>query len=113
MEKDFKFIPRVPLQERDRTWDEDSYRRMSEGGKRGGAAGAGIPKDRGLMDSKFDPVIDAFLDGPHELVKVEMEGQTGYQFTRSLNMRIESRMLEGEVEASTINDVIYLEKILE
>ena len=111
MEKDFKFTPRIPLQERDRSFDESSYRRMSEGGKKGGAAGAGIPKDRGLMDSKFDPVIDAFLDGPHKLVKVEMEGQSGYQFTQALNFRIESRMLEGEVKASTINDEIYLEKL--
>ena len=111
MEKDFKFTLRIPLQERDRTWDEDSYRRMSEGGKKGGAAGAGIPKDRGLMSSKFDPVIDAFLDGPHELVKVKMEGQAGYSFTQQLNMRIESRKLKGEVKASTINDEIYLEKL--
>lgn len=111
MEKDFKFALRTPLQERDRTWDEDSYRRMSEGGKKGGAAGAGIPKDRGLMKSKFDPVLDAFLDGPHKLVKVSMDGQSGYQFTQALNFRIESRLLTGEIEASTINDEVYLEKL--
>ncbi len=111
MEKDFKFKLRIPLQERDRTLDEDSYRRMSEGGKKGGPAGAGIPKDRGLMDSKFDPVLDAVLDGPHELVKVTMEGHGGYALTQQLNLRIESRKLEGEIRASTVNDEIYLEKL--
>ena len=111
MEKDFKFIPREPRQERDRSFDEYSYRRMSEGGKKGGTAGTGIPKDRGLGDSQYDPVLDAFRDGPHELVKVEMEGQSGYAFTRQLNIRIESRMLEGEVRASTVNDEVYLEKL--
>ena len=111
MEKDFKFTVRTPLQERDRTWDEDSYRRISEGGKKGGAAGAGIPKDRGLMNSKFDPVLDAFLDGPHELVKVEMEKPTGYALTTQLNSRIESRKLKGDIKASTINDGVYLEKL--
>ncbi len=109
MEKDFKFIPKIPLSERDRTLDEDSYRRMSEGGKKGGAAGAGIPKYRGLMDSKYDPVLDAFLDSLHKLVKVV--GPSGYVFTRQLNLRIESRKLEKEIRASTINDVVYLEKL--
>lgn len=111
MEKDFKFTLRTPLQERDRTWDEDSYRRISEGGKKGGAAGAGIPKNRGLMKSKFDPVIDGFLDGPNERLKVELEGQSGYRFTRQLNIRIESRKLEGEVRASTVKGNVYLEKL--
>ena len=112
MEKDFKFIPKIPLSERDRTWDEDSYRRMSEGGKKGGRAGAGIPKDRGLMDSKYDPVLDAFLDSPHKLVKVEMDGHAGYVLTRQLNLRIESRKLEGEIRASTVNEGNYLEKLV-
>lgn len=109
IEKDFKFTLRIPLQERDRTWDEDSYRRMSEGGKKGGAAGAGVPKDRGLMNSKFDPVLDAFLDSPHELVKVG--GQTGYNFTRQLNIRIESRKLKEEIRAFTKRGDVYLEKL--
>ncbi len=109
MEKDFKFILLEPRQERDRTLDANSFRRMSEGGKKGGRAGAGIPKDRGLGPSKFDSLLNAFLDCPHKLVKVEE--QTGYAFTRQLNMRIESRNLMEEIKASTINDDVYLEKL--
>lgn len=111
MEKDFKFELRTPLHGRDRTLDANSYRRMSEGGKKGGAAGAGVPKDRGLAESKFDPILDAFLDGSHELVKVTMEGLEGYTLTQQLNNRIWSRQLGEEIKASTINQEIYLEKL--
>ena len=114
MEKDFKFTPRKPRAERDRTPDEGSLRRMSEGGKKGGAAGAGVPKNRGLAGSKWDPIIDDFLDCPHDLVKVTVsEGYEiirHYQFTRGLNLRIKSRKLEG-IKASTVNEEIYLEKL--
>ncbi len=107
----FRFTPRKPRAERDRTPDEDSLRRMSEGGRKGGKAGLGKPKNRELGDSKYDPLLNAFINSPHNLVKVEIETTlTGYTLTRTLNNRIWTRKLEG-IKASTVNDNVYLEKL--
>ena len=59
--------------------------------------------------SKYDPILDAFLEGKDSLVEVSVEGRDANYLRMQLNKRIEARGLEG-VQVSTVNDICYLEK---
>ena len=59
--------------------------------------------------SKYDPVLDAFMEGEDDLVEVSVEGKEANYLRTQLNKRIETRNLRG-VEISVVNDVCYLEK---
>ena len=66
-------------------------------------------KNRGR--SKYDPILDEFLDMDADLVEVDVEGREGNYVRVQLKNRIEARGLEGELDASVVNSVCYLEKI--
>jgi hypothetical protein len=68
------------------------------------------PSRRFKKGSKYDPVIDEFLEGNESLVEVNVKGKIANYLRNQLSKRIEARGIGGKVEASVINDCCYLEK---
>ena len=60
--------------------------------------------------SKYDPVIDAFMDGEEALVVVDVEDKDANYLRTQLKKRIEAKNLSG-VKVSVVNNACYLEKI--
>lgn len=60
--------------------------------------------------SKYDPIIDSFMESEHDLVKVEVPDKDANYLRTQLNKRIEARVLEDKVKVSVVNNVAYLEK---
>ena len=60
--------------------------------------------------SKYDPILDRFLEGEHDLVKVEVENKDANYLRTQLNKRIEARELQDKVKVSVVNNIAYLEK---
>ena len=67
------------------------------------------PSRRYRKGSKYDPVLDRFMERAAKLVEVSIEGKDANYMRTQLNKRIEARALEG-VKVSVINNVVYLEK---
>ncbi|NVM55952.1 MAG: hypothetical protein HWN66_19800 [Candidatus Helarchaeota archaeon] len=59
--------------------------------------------------SKYDPVLDAFMEGTDNLVTVDVAGKDANYLRTQLNKRIDARKLKG-VKVSVVNNVCYLEK---
>ena len=68
------------------------------------------PKRTFTKRSKYGPIIDGFLSGGHDLVRVEVEGRDANYVRYQLIRVIESRGLGDLVKASVVNGVLYLEK---
>jgi len=69
------------------------------------------PSRKYRKGSKYDPVIDKFIEGKSSLVSVEsMEKDANYVRTQ-LKKRIDARGLGDKVEVSVVNDKAYLEKL--
>jgi hypothetical protein len=69
------------------------------------------PSRKYRKGSKYDPILDSFLEGEHELVKVEVENKDANYLRTQLNKRIGARDIEDKVKVSVVNNVAYLEKI--
>jgi len=69
------------------------------------------PHRRYRKGSKYDPVLDKFLEGKAKLVKVEVPGKDANYIRTQLKKRIDARGCGGEAEASVVNNVAYLEKL--
>ena len=67
------------------------------------------PTRRYRKGSKYDPILDSFMEGEEDLVEVSIEGKVANYIRTQLGKRIEARALEG-VKVSVINNVVYLEK---
>ncbi len=67
------------------------------------------PSRRYRKGSKYDPVLDSFLNRTAELVEVSVEGKDANYLRTQLNKRIEARNLRN-VKVSVVNNVCYLEK---
>jgi len=59
--------------------------------------------------SKYDPILDAFLEGKDGLVEVSVEGRDANYLRMQLNKRAKARGLKA-IRVSVVNDVCYLEK---
>ena len=59
--------------------------------------------------SKYDPLLDAFMSGPNDLVAVNVAGKDANYLRTQLNKRIDARNLSS-VKVSVVNNVCYLEK---
>ena len=59
--------------------------------------------------SKYDPLLDAFMSGPNDLVSVNVEGKDANYLRTQLNKRIDARNLHS-LKVSVVNNVCYLEK---
>jgi hypothetical protein len=68
------------------------------------------PNRRYRKGSKYDPIIDSFLNGQHNLVKVEAVGKDANYLRLQLKKRIDARDLSNKVEVSVVGNNTYLEK---
>ncbi len=59
--------------------------------------------------SKYDPLLDAFMSGPNDLVAVNVTGKDANYLRTQLNKRIDARKLPS-VKVSVVNNICYLEK---
>lgn len=60
--------------------------------------------------SKYDGIIDGFLESPEKLVQVEVVGKDANYLRTQLNKRIEARNLKGKISTSVVTSMLYLEK---
>jgi hypothetical protein len=68
------------------------------------------PSRKYRKGSKYDPIIDRFLGGKHDLVKVEVPQKDANYLRTQLKKRIDARDLNSKIEVSVVNNVAYLEK---
>jgi len=59
--------------------------------------------------SKYDPIIEAFLESEHSLVRVEGTGREAYYLYTQLKRALERRDVD-DVAVSVRNREVYLEK---
>lgn len=69
------------------------------------------PSRKYRKGSKYDPILDKFINGEHELVKVEVANKDANYLRTQLNKRIEARDLQDKVKVSVVNNIAYLEKV--
>ncbi len=69
------------------------------------------PTRRYRKGSKYDPVLDTFVEGEHAIIEVSISGKNANYLRIQLNKRIEARMLGSSVKVSVVNNVAYLEKV--
>jgi len=69
------------------------------------------PSRRYRKGSKYDPIVDEFMEGDEDLVEVSVENRGANYLRTQLNKRLEARDLNDRVKTSVINNVLYLEKI--
>ena len=58
--------------------------------------------------SKYDPIIDSFVEGKHPLVEVSVDGKEPNYLRTQLAKRITARELS--ISVSVANSQVYLEK---
>ena len=66
------------------------------------------PSRRYRKGSKYNPIIEAFLEQEHKLVEVVVEGKDANYMRTQLKKRIDARELK--IDVSVVNNKIYLEK---
>ena len=64
---------------------------------------------RGKRRSKYDPIIDQFLEGGHDLVEIDVKGRKPIYVKSQLRRRIKDRKLE--IATSSAGSFVYLERI--
>ena len=69
------------------------------------------PSRRYRKGSKYDPIVDKFMNGKANLAKVEIEGKEANYVRTQLKKRIDARGLNDKLEVSVVNNVTYLEKL--
>jgi len=67
------------------------------------------PSRKYRKGSKYDPILDAFLEGENNLVIVSVEDKDANYLRTQLTKRIDAKNLET-VKVSVVNNVCYLEK---
>ena len=67
------------------------------------------PRRRFRKGSKYDPILDSFIEGTDNLVEVTVEGRDANYLRTQLNKRIEAQKLK--VKTSVVNNVLYLERV--
>lgn len=67
------------------------------------------PSRKYRKGSKYDPVLDRFLNRTARLVEVSVEGKDANYLRTQLSKRIEARNLRN-VKVSVVNNACYLEK---
>lgn len=69
------------------------------------------PSRKYRKGSKYDPILDKFLDGKNSLVSVEIRGKDANYIRTQLKKRIDARGLSEKVDVSVVNSKTYLEKL--
>ena len=67
------------------------------------------PSRKYRKGSKYDPILDAFLEGENNLVVAKVEGKDANYMRTQLAKRIDARNIET-VKVSVVDNVCYLEK---
>jgi len=67
------------------------------------------PRRRYRKGSKYDPILDAFIEATDGLVEVTVEGRDANYLRTQLNKRIDAKGLK--VKTSVVNNVLYIEKV--
>ena len=67
-----------------------------------------MPKRKYRKGSKYDPVLNKFMEGKDKLVTVEAPGRDGNYLRTQLKKRVDARNLN--VDVSVVNNKVYLEK---
>ena len=67
------------------------------------------PQRKYRKGSKYDPIIDAFLEKDENLVTVEISGKDANYIRTQLKKRIDARELSN-LNISVVNNKVYLEK---
>jgi len=67
------------------------------------------PSRRFKRGSKYDPILDAFMEGEEDLVEVNVSGRDANYLRVQLTKRLDARNLK-RVKVSVVNNVCYLEK---
>jgi len=67
------------------------------------------PSRRYRKGSKYDPIIEAFVEGDEDLVEVTVAGKDANYLRTQLTKRIDARNLT-RIKVSVVNNVAYLEK---
>ena len=65
-------------------------------------------KEPKKQTSRYDPIIDMFLEGSHNLVEVNIPGKTGSYIKAILGKRIKRRELD--ITVSSVGAYVYLER---
>lgn len=68
------------------------------------------PSRKYRKGSKYDPIINSFIEGDHALVKVEVPNKDANYLRTQLKKRIDARDLHNTIEVSVVNNIAYLEK---
>ena len=68
------------------------------------------PSRKYRKGSKYDPIIDAFLESGHNIVTVDVEDKDANYLRTQLKKRIDARDLQDRLEVSVVNNKAYLEK---
>ena len=69
------------------------------------------PKRKYRKGSKYDPILEDFLESEHKLVKVEVPNKDANYIRTQLNKRIEANTRKfGKIKVSVVNNIAYLEK---
>ncbi len=58
--------------------------------------------------SRYDPIIDQFLEGTHNLVEINVPGKGGSYIKSLLDKRVKRRSLD--ITVSSVGDYVYLER---
>jgi predicted Holliday junction resolvase-like endonuclease len=61
-------------------------------------------------DSKYDPILNQFLEGKADLVKVEVKEHESNYLLSKLQNRIDFRGLNLKIKVFVVNKIVYLEK---
>jgi hypothetical protein len=69
------------------------------------------PSRKYRKGSKYDPIIDQFIDSKSKLVKVEIRGKDANYVRTQLKKRIDARDMGKQIDVSVVNNVAYLEKL--
>jgi hypothetical protein len=69
------------------------------------------PSRKYRKGSKYDPILDAFLESDEDLVEVQVEDKDANYLRTQLKKRIDARDLGDQVDVSVANNRTYLEKI--
>ena len=69
------------------------------------------PSRRYKKGSRYDPIIDQFIESDLTLAQVDVEGKDGNYLRTQLNKNIEKKNLTEKIKVSVTNSVLYLEKI--
>ena len=67
------------------------------------------PRRKYRKGSKYDLILNAFMEGEANLVEVSVEDKEANYLRLQLSKRIDARKIGG-VKASVLNGVVYLEK---